>query len=284
MISGKSCTLNMWRGLPERIASEGFHVLTFDNRDMGLSQKFPEVDCVTELAKQREGKPYAYPYTLNDMSDDAVQVLDEHKIASAHVIGASLGGLIGQIVACRHSDRVLSLTTLHSAVDINHWAGQGFAASVDFFMKILTSPSPSAGMSLEEFLENRLAVWSVLLTDAAHPELSEEERALLLLEMTLDYQRGGVDYGDLGGMRQMLATSAWVDLFLADHKAALAGLVSKSTLLLHGRHDKLLPPAAAEELNACIPNSRLVLYEGGHNLPLDQHAILTEAIISNIRS
>jgi pimeloyl-ACP methyl ester carboxylesterase len=258
--------------------------ITFDNRDMGLSQKFQIDDIAGELEKHREGKPYAFPYTLNDMSDDAIVVLDERKIESAHVVGASLGGLIGQIVACRHGDRVKSLSTLHTAIDINHWAGQGFVANIAYFTKILSSPSPTVDMPLDTFLENRLAVWEVLLTDAAHPTLSADERSLLLQEMTLDYQRGGVDFQDLGGMGQMLATCAWVDQHLSDHKAALSQLEAKRVLLLHGRLDMLLPAAAAEELKASIPNARLLFYEGGHNLPLDQHAYLTESILSNIRS
>ena len=281
MISGKSSTMNMWRGLPEKIAAAGFHVIIFDNRDMGQSQRFLIQEPSAELVKHREGRPYAFPYTLDDLADDSAQVLDHYRISKAHILGASMGGSVAQVFATKFNSRALSLTTIMSSLDINHWAAKGFETNTDFFMKILAAPPTTPQMSLEEFLENRLSVWSVLLTDAAHPQLSIEERDLFLSEMRADFERGAIDHGDVGGMNQMLATNAWIQNSLAAHRSALSAL-SIPALILHGRHDKLFPKEAALELASVIPNAKLDFYDGGHNLPLDQHPKLVEMIVSHI--
>ena len=274
----------MWRGLPEKIAAAGFHVIIFDNRDVGQSQRFPIQDPTGELGKHREGRPYEFPYTLGDLADDSAQVLDHYRISRAHILGASMGGSVAQIFSTKYTSRALSLTTIMSSLDINHWAVKGFETNTEFFlMKILTAPPTNPQMSLDEFLENRLSVWSLLLTDATHPQRSIEERDVFLSEIRADFERGAIDHGDVGGMNQILATNAWIQNSLAAHRSALSAL-SIPTLVLHGRHDKLFPKEAALELASVIPNAKLEFYDGGHNLPLDQQPKLVEAIVKHILS
>eukprot|EP01036_Dinobryon_divergens_P027323 gene27323-36079_t len=254
-------TIKLVSRLPEKIAAAGFHVIIFDNRDFGQSQRFPIQDPAGELA----------------------QVLDHYRISRAHILGASMGGSVAQIFSTKYTSRALSLTTIMSSLDINHWAAKGFETNTEFFMKILTAPPTTPQMSLDEFLENRLSVWSLLLTDATHPQLSIEERDVFLSETRADFERGAIDHGDVGGMNQMLATNAWIQNSLAAHRSALSAL-SIPTLVLHGRHDKLFPKEAALELASVIPNAKLEFYDGGHNLPLDQQPKLVEAIVKHILS
>lgn len=123
----------MWRGLPEKIAAAGFHVIIFDNRDVGQSQRFPIQDPTGELGNHREGRPYEFPYTLGDLADDSAQVLDHYRISRAHILGASMGGSVAQIFSTKYISRALSLTTIMSSLDINHWAVKGFETNTEFF-------------------------------------------------------------------------------------------------------------------------------------------------------
>lgn len=281
MISGKSCTMNMWRGFSEKIASSGYHVITFDSRDMGLSQKFLGLDPTSELEKHRRGLLYEYPYTLDDLADDVEQLLDQYEVPKAHVLGASMGGSIAQIFATRYATRTLSLITIMSSLNINKWATEGYKANSEFFKRVMFAPSATSDMTLEEVLNNRIPVWSEFIKDEAHPNVSPEEIALLSAEITEDFQRGGIDFRDVGGLRQMLATNAWIDSRLEAHRVALSNL-PVPTLILHGKYDKLFPVGAARELASIIPNSTIELYEGGHNLPLDQQDQLINAIVRHL--
>ena len=116
LIMGLGMQLVGWHdGLVEQFVAQGFRVIRFDNRDIGLSQGFDELgmpNLALAAARQVLGLPIAPPYTLADMADDAAGVLDALGVSAAHVCGASMGGMIAQLMALRHPERVRSLTLI----------------------------------------------------------------------------------------------------------------------------------------------------------------------------
>ena len=100
------------------LADRGFRVIRFDNRDIGLSTKIetaPPVDLATAIGRAMAGKPINPPYTLNDMAADTISLMDVLGIKRAHIVGASMGGMIAQIIAAQHQDRTRSLTSIMSS-------------------------------------------------------------------------------------------------------------------------------------------------------------------------
>ena len=118
LIMGFGAQLTLWPDeLVEALAAQGFRVIRYDNRDVGLSQKFDGVKApglVKMTLLSKIGFTPKVPYTLADMADDGVGLLDALGIERAHIVGASMGGMIAQHVAARHPDRCLSLTTVFS--------------------------------------------------------------------------------------------------------------------------------------------------------------------------
>ncbi len=101
----------------ELLVNRGFYVIRFDNRDVGLSTKLEEAgepDVMKLFMAAQKGEPISAPYTLDDMADDAIGVLDALNIQKAHICGASMGGMITQIIGYRHPLRVLSLCSIMS--------------------------------------------------------------------------------------------------------------------------------------------------------------------------
>ena len=118
LIMGFSAQMTMWPvELCEGLADRGYHVIRFDNRDIGLSQKITtagEVNVMEAFMKAASGQPVSAPYQLNDMAADAVGILDALGIEKAHIVGASMGGMIAQLVAVNHPHKARSLTSIMS--------------------------------------------------------------------------------------------------------------------------------------------------------------------------
>ena len=117
LVMGLGAQMTLWpAGLVSELLERGFRVIRFDNRDVGLSSKTDgePPDVVALYAKAVAGEPVEAPYTLSTMAADAVGLLDALGIPAAHVVGASMGGMIVQMMAIEHSDRVLSMTSIMS--------------------------------------------------------------------------------------------------------------------------------------------------------------------------
>src|SRR3712207_5042398 len=161
----------------ERIAERGFHVIRFDNRDVGRSTRFDHVPPPgpRELVTRRIAKP---AYSLADMADDAAGLLDALGIDSAHVVGASMGGMIGQILAINHPERVRSFVSIMSTTG-SRFVGQPAAVVYPFFFK----PMPR---TKEGYIERGLEMWKVIGSPNGLARSEEEVRELL----SLAYERG----------------------------------------------------------------------------------------------
>ncbi|MFF6780127.1 alpha/beta fold hydrolase [Streptomyces sp. NPDC012510] len=251
-------------GIVRRLVEGGRRVIRYDHRDTGRSS-------VVDFAVR--------PYTVADMASDVLAVLDAFGVARAHLVGASLGGIIAQRIAVTDAERVLTLTSLSSqplGTDMAAVVGRAMAGeppapgelpppSAELLAALATTlPDPEAG--LEGHLALRLPLWRVL-HGSVLPFHEEEYRAM---ERRV-YERAR----DLtAGFNHTLAGAAG-----GDDTAALAS-VKAPTLVLHGSEDPMFPPAHAEATAAAVPGARLVMIDGlGHTLPTALDARLAEEIL-----
>jgi pimeloyl-ACP methyl ester carboxylesterase len=227
------------------LAGRGFHVVRFDNRDVGLSTKI-EGGAMPNPLQLMAGDYSSASYTLDDMADDTAGLLDALDVEAAHVVGVSMGGMIGQTLTCRHPERVLSLTSIMSSTGSRE-TGQPkpevFAA--------LVSPVPSDREGYVEATANMFT----LIGSPAYPPDEDELRALI----GASYERS---YYPDGFLRQLAAILA-----SGDREKAIAG-IGVPTLVIHGEDDPLIVLSGGEATAAAIPGSKLVKVPGmGHDLP-----------------
>ena len=251
-------------GIVRRLVEGGRRVIRYDHRDTGRSS-------VVDFAVR--------PYTVADLASDALAVLDAFGVRRAHLVGASLGGIIAQRIAVTDPERVLTLTSLSSqplgtdmaAAVARAMAGEPPAPgelpppSAELLAALAVSlPDPEA--DLEAHLALRLPLWRVL----HGPVLPFDEEEYRAME-----RRVFARARDLAaGFNHTLAGAAG-----GDDTAALAS-VTAPTLVLHGTEDPMFPPAHAEATAAAVPGARLVMVEGlGHTLPSALDARLAEEIL-----
>ena len=227
------------------LAERGYHVVRFDNRDVGRSTKVeggPRPDIMAALA----GDMSSASYRLEDMADDCVALLDELGVKAAHLVGASQGGMIAQTVAIRHPERVLSLVSIMSTTGERE-VGQPHPEALP---ALLTRPP--AGK--EGFVDFVVRAWRVI----GSPGFEADEEALRA-RAAASYDRG--IFPD-GTARQLLAILA-----SGDRTQALRGL-DVPTTVIHGTDDILVDVSGGKATAEAIPGARLELIDGmGHDLP-----------------
>ena len=247
-------------GLCQVLASRGFLVIRYDNRDVGLSSWFDHARPVN-LAAVWSGDHSTLAYTLEDMADDAVAVLDAAGVEAAHVAGISLGGMIAQLLATRHAARVLSLASVMSTTG-DRAVGQptGEAASV------LMSPMPG---DRERFIEQAVVNTRAISAGTAHPFDEEAVRR----GAARGYDRA---HHPKGTGRQFAAILA-----AGDRSPALAQ-IRVPTLVVHGEEDQVIGVSGGEATAAAIPGARLLRIPGlGHELPPGFWPTLADALVEN---
>jgi len=275
LISGLSSSMVDWAPFDEKIANCGFHVIKFDNRDMGLTQRFDDIIA-------SDGEEPSLAYTINDMADDAVAVLDHYGISKAHVIGVSMGGLITQVVGTRHPERCTTLTPIMTSYNL-HAAAIAAAAKQEnkaFFARLGKVTPLKEGISLEEFINNRLMSREIILVDPVYPQLSKENQENIKQNATVEYKRNGIDYDSAGTARQVLAIHAFDGLEAEAHIGRLES-IQIPTVVLHGLYDKVIPVEMGRQLASKIPACRIVEYVGNHYM-LGNHPDVSNFIINAI--
>ena len=248
LISGFSAQLTSWHeNLCKLFAAQNFHVVRFDNRDCGLSTKLDGVvvntTAVITAALMEEPIPEV-PYTLTHMAADAMGVLDGLGIAKAHVMGASMGGMIAQTVAIVHPHRVLSLTSVMSQPGEPE-VGQPTPEAMESFF---TAPPTSR----EEYLDSS-ASW--LVWHSKKYRDAQRTRA----QAAVDFDRS---FYPEGGPRQLAA------IYASGRRSEGLAKLTMPTLVLHGLDDTLIAPDGGERTAQIIPGAKLVMLEDmGHDLP-----------------
>jgi pimeloyl-ACP methyl ester carboxylesterase len=227
------------------LVDRGLQVIRFDNRDVGLSTHLsdaPEPDVMAAL----QGDASSAAYTVSDMAADAVALLDALGIDSAHIVGASMGGMIVQALAIEHPERVRSLTSIMSSTG-DHTVGQATPAA----LSALLAP-PAAGRA--EAIERSVSIYRVIGSPGF--ALDEDE---LRRRAALSYDRA---YDPRGVARQLVAVLA-----SPDRTEGLRS-VAMPTLIIHGADDPLVDVSGAHATAAAMPGAELVVFPGmGHDLP-----------------
>lgn len=241
------------------LAGRGHHVIRFDNRDCGLSTRLDgvEVDtaAVLEAALHGTGEMPPVPYLLSDMAGDAVGLLDHLGLERAHVMGASMGGMIVQTMAIEHPDRLASLTSVMSttgAPDVGRPTPEAMEA-------LLAEPPTDRSAYIDS--SSRWAVWA---SKRHHdPDRARQSAAAA-------YDRA---FYPEGGSRQMAAILASGD------RTERLGEVGVPTLVIHGTDDTLIHPSGGEATAAAIPGARLLMVDDmGHDHPPALWPMLVDAI------
>jgi pimeloyl-ACP methyl ester carboxylesterase len=250
LIMGLGCQMIHWdEPLCVELASNGYWVIRYDNRDIGLSTKFDDAGTVNipELfAEVVAGGGRETPYSLRDMADDAKGLLDTLEIKAAHIVGVSMGGMIAQLLAIHYPERLLTLTSIMSSTGEPDLPNPDLEA-----MGVLLEPTP---LEREGYIEQSLAGWRVF-SGSKYP--LDEER--LRLRAGRIFDRGLCPEG---ADRQLAAV-----LTSEGRKKALKS-VEIPTLVIHGDADPLVPVEGGIETANAIPGAELLLIEGmGHSLP-----------------
>lgn len=233
LIRGLGTQLIEWPpALIDSLVAEGLLVVTFDNRDAGLSSQIVDIDSVPA-------------YRLEDMAGDVVGLLDHLRIERAHILGISMGGMIAQHVAFSHGGRMRSLISVMSS---SGDPGLPRPAPEVFARLGATADGPDAIIALTA--ENKVAFGSPGYPESLTVRMDGARRA---------YERS---YRPEGVRRQMQAV-------IADgSRVARLRAIAVPTLVIHGADDPLVPLAAGQSTAASIPGSQLVVIQGmGHNIP-----------------
>ncbi|MFH8411335.1 alpha/beta fold hydrolase [Streptomyces sp. NPDC018019] len=240
--------------LCHQLAEEGFYVVRFDNRDSGRSQHLPSPPHLLRTAL-RLTRP---AYTLADMAEDALGLLDHLRLPAAHIVGASMGGMIAQVLALRHPSRALSLTSMMSTPGRPRIS----RCTKPSLLPYLLHRCPSD-------LDGYISTSTAMLRKLSSPDRPFDERGTQTL-LRRSHARG-VDPD--GTHRQMAAV-----LSAADRTQALRNL-DLPAQVLHGTRDPLLPLACARATARAIPGAQLRTIPGmGHHFPPEGWPHLIEGL------
>lgn len=245
LVMGLGMQLLHWNpDLCRKIAERGFHVVRFDNRDTGTSTKTQGAPPNLLAALLR--RPSAADYAIDDMADDARGLLDRLGVAGAHVVGASMGGMIAQALAIRHPERVLTLTSIMSHPGERRGGRPRTRALI-----ALLAP---AARDRQAYVEQMVRTFRII-GSPGFPANEEELRGAAA---------GGYDrsFHPVGVTRQLAAI-----LTATDRSPELRRL-RVPTLVFHGQADPLIPVAGGVATARAVPGARLVVVPGmGHDLP-----------------
>ncbi len=264
LIMGLGTQMILWDDqFCKQLAARSYWVIRFDNRDAGLSTNFnkagvPNLPHLMEA--QSRGDFLNVPYTLADMADDAVGLLDFLGIDSAHVVGLSMGGMIGQIMALRFPERMRSFISVMSTT-----GDPKLPPPKPEALEVLVVPIPSERSA---YVEGWLNVWRVL----SGPHIPVEG-ALARKWAELSHDRGLNPDGFLRQMAAIIASGSRKDALKA---------VTVPTLVIHGDTDPLVPMECGIDTANSIPGAKLHVIEGmGHALPEAVWSKLIDAIASH---
>ena len=253
LIMGLGMQLVAWHeDFVASLVERGFRVVRFDNRDIGLSQSFDTLGVPKlglDALRFALGLRVRSPYSLADMAADSVGVMDALGIASAHVCGASMGGMIAQQIALQHPDRLKSLTLMMTS------SGSRKLPPPSLKVRGAMLSRPEDSKKIESIVAHYVKLYR-LIGSPGFPATDEYLNRRLQMSVRRSYRPQGT-------ARQMVAIAADGD------RSSRLQRVSAPTQIIHGRDDPLIPVAAGHDLAARICDARLDVIDGmGHDLPV----------------
>ena len=263
LIMGFSGQLTMWPlKLCSGLAERGFYVIRFDNRDVGKSTYLSQlgVPNVGEtMMRVMSGQKVDAPYLLDDMAADAVGLLDALGIASAHIVGASMGGMIAQIVAAKYPQKTRSLVSIMSTT-----GRRDLPPAKPEAMAALTTPPAS------ESREDRIAAGRRIWKTIGSPGFPPTEGELV---ESIEREIDRVPYNPAGPARQLVAILA------SEPRCDMLKNVRAPSMVIHGAEDPLVPVEGGKDTAACIPGCELVIVPGmAHDFTNSLMTVLLETI------
>ena len=255
--------LNWAEGFREGLAARGFFVVSFDNRDVGLSTRLDgvAVDVPAVLAASvGKGEMPAVPYTLSGFAADAIGLLDHLGIAKAHIAGSSMGGMIVQTIAIEYPERVLTMTSIMSTSGEREY----FESSPEAGAALLAPPPAEREANIAASVERARIISSPRYFDAADAAVRS----------AASFDRA---FYPEGVARQLVAIRA------SGHRAEGLRALKVPTLVIHGRADPLITLKGGERTAELVPGANLlVLQDMGHDLPRPLWPIIHDAMVSHM--
>lgn len=269
LIMGLSAQMLVWPDeFCQMLVDRGYRVIRFDNRDIGLSTKVKaKIEKMNELVRMARfslGLKSPAPYSLYDMAKDTEGLLDHLDIRQAHVVGASMGGMIAQVLAGTRPERVLSLGVIFSSTN-QPLLPPPHPKALQPLMK-----GPGKGASTEDIVAHSVKLFSVI-GSPAHPVPQDEREAFARRLIGRSYHPAGVK-------RQFTAVLSSGSL------KPVARRIMAPTVVIHGKEDKLVPPACGKAVAKAIRGAELHMIPGmGHDLPKALWPKIVHLIDSNAR-
>ncbi|MFW9996763.1 MAG: alpha/beta fold hydrolase [Candidatus Odinarchaeota archaeon] len=266
LVMGLGVQMILWKDeFCEALAANGYWVIRFDNRDVGLTTKFddaPVPNAMDLMMALQQGEQVEVPYTLSDMAKDAAGLLDALEIEAAHVVGVSMGGMIAQTMAIEYPERVKTLTSIMSSTGNPELPQPDPEA-----MAILVTTPPE---DREEYIEDSVKTWRLL-----HGPKYPLDETYIRERSALAYDRS---YYPEGTGRQLAAILA-----SGSRNEALKG-VKIPALVIHGDADPLVPIAGGKDTAKSIPGAELLIIDGmGHSIPEEVAPQIIGAILKNTK-
>ncbi len=268
LIMGLGAQMTRWSDdFVDRIVKRGYRVVKFDNRDVGLSERIeaagaPDFPGIIAALHAHETPPAAY--TLSDMAADAVGVLDALGIAKAHIVGASMGGMIAQLVAADYPEHTLSLTSIMSTT-----GNPDLPRATPEAMAVLNERGPTPDEDMEGFLAHAVVAAKVI-GSPGYPADEAELRA----RAKSDAERS---FYPLGFQRQYAGVMA------SPERRAKLAKVTAPTVVIHGEADPLVPVSGGRDTAASIPGADLRIIQGmGHDIPPALYDTVIDGIMSAV--
>jgi pimeloyl-ACP methyl ester carboxylesterase len=247
LIMGLGGPMNWWdTGFCRQLAARGFYVIRYDNRDTGKSSRMPGRVTRRMLVRAFLGRRVRPPYTISDLAGDAFGLLDHLGLASAHVVGISMGGMIAQTMAIEHPSRVRSLTSIMSTTGRRTVGWQ--------HPKLLPALLSDRGTGREAYVKSSADFWDII----GSPDYPQE-RVRVETRAGETFDRG---VSRSGIMRHMMA------VLTQPNRSIRLRSVRVPTLVVHGTSDLMVHVSGGRATAAAVPGAELLLVDGmGHDLP-----------------
>lgn len=268
LIMGLGAQMTVWpEPFIEYLVKQRFRVIRFDNRDVGLSSKLDDhgqPNLITQALKQKFKLQSNPPYTLDDMAQDVIDLMDGLKIPKAHIVGASMGGMIAQIIAAKFRKRCKSLTSMMSTTGNPKLP----KANLKVMWQLVTN---RRGNKNEEAAIEQTVKLNRILGSPEYPMDELELRRLAEQNIKRSYHPSGFK-------RQLAAITS------AGNRIPLLQRIKVPTLIIHGSDDPLIPVQAGLDTAIHINKSKIRIIRGmGHNIPLSLCEPLAKMIFKHAR-